>query len=123
MNKLIAALVAGAFAFASTAALSQDKTAEPAVKAPTKAEKAAAKEAKAQKKAAAEQKSVAETKAEKKAKDQARLKEGAVTENQGDQSARIKADTAKNSGPAKPTKAERQQDLTTMEKNAGKAGQ
>ena len=115
MNKLIAALIAGAFAFAATATLAQDKTPEPSVKAPTKAERAAAKEAKMN--------ATPATKAEKRAKNQQKLKDTAAVSKQGDQTPEPMSNTAKGSGPAKPSRAERQQDAKTMQQNAGKAGQ
>ena len=119
MNKLLIALIAGAFALGSVAALAQDKTpAEPVDQAKLKAEREAAKKAKAQQ--------TPEQKKAKAAERQKELSESAKTQGEGGataqaRAAEVKKETEASKGTPKslPTKEAKQKALTEQEKKGG----
>jgi hypothetical protein len=118
MNKLIATLVAGAFALGSVAALADDKTpAQPVDQAKLKAEREAAKAEKA--------KQTPEQKKAKRAEHSKELSTAEKGQQEGGATAKMKAeDAAKDAAAAKgqpkalPTKAEKQKALKEQEKKS-----
>jgi hypothetical protein len=122
MNKLLVALIAGAFALGSVAALADDKTpAQPVDQAKLKAERDAAKAAAAN--MTPEEKAAA--KKAKRAEKQKELSTNVKTQQEGGATAQTKAAEAskaamdaKGQPKALPTKADKQKALTEQEKKA-----
>jgi hypothetical protein len=126
MKKLIAALIAGAFALGSVAALADDKTpAEPVDQAKLKAEREAAKKKAAamtpEEKAATKKMKAAEHKKQLETTEKGQQEGGAAPKAKAEEAAKAAA-ASKGQPKALPTKEAKQKALTETEKKAG-AGQ
>jgi hypothetical protein len=120
MNKLIVALCASAFAFGSASVLADDSSMMPLSKMETQQAKAAKVEAKAKwdKMTPDEQAAAKKAARAKKAADLTAL-ESVAQESDRYNAKQGSAEAAATKAMPKPTKEQRQKDLTTLEKKAG----